>query len=83
MEAGVSGSKFDAGLVLATASGNRYLPDNALWYFLWTFAKEVDYAEEHCNNAKTVASPDALDKGYSEWVCTYWMGTSVYSVIEA
>lgn len=50
---------------------------------MWTFAKEVDYAEEHCNHAKTEATPDALDKGYSAWVCTNWMGTHVYSVIEA
>jgi hypothetical protein len=83
LSASGSGSKFDVGLVAATTSGNRYMPDNALWYFLWTFAKEVDYAEEHCNNAKTVATPDALDKGYSAWVCTNWMGANVYSVIEA
>lgn len=58
--------------------------DNQLWYFLWTFAKEVDYAEEHCNNAKTEDYKDPLDKGYSTWVCANWFkGDNVYGTIEA
>lgn len=70
---------FMYGLQAATggsASGNTgsYLNDAQMWFFMWTFAKEVDYTEEHCNNAKTVATPDPLDKAYSAFACLNNMG---------
>lgn len=88
-----TGSIFEVGLGLAGgntdpdsngAGTKKYLTDAQLWYFMWTFAKEVDYTEEHCNHERTVAAPkDKLDEDYSAWVCTHYMGNTVYSVVES